>query len=82
MSKSICDNCIHDKVCGEKGHRNPAMKVCAHRLGLIDSTPTISGHKFLTSDFNIPPYQKGWNDALDAIIDTIEEAENDEQGSN
>lgn len=27
--KSICDGCIHNNVCGEEGHLDPAMTFCA-----------------------------------------------------
>ena len=29
---SICGDCIHDKVCGEEGHLDPAMTFCADKV--------------------------------------------------
>lgn len=33
MTKCICENCIHDTVCGEEGHLDPAMTFCAEHIG-------------------------------------------------
>ena len=35
--KTICDNCIHDDVCGMEGHLEPALKFCANKI----STDTL-----------------------------------------
>lgn len=40
---SICGGCIHDKVCGEEGHLDPAMTFCAEKvstdvIGMISRT--------------------------------------------
>lgn len=31
-TKTLCDNCIHDTVCGEEGHLDPAMTFCAYQV--------------------------------------------------
>jgi hypothetical protein len=28
----ICDDCIHDDVCGEEGHRDGGMTHCRHKI--------------------------------------------------
>lgn len=40
---SICGDCIHDRVCGEEGHLDPAMTFCAEKvstdvIGVISRT--------------------------------------------
>ncbi len=40
---SICGDCIHDRVCGEEGHLDPAMTFCAEKVstdvvGMISRT--------------------------------------------
>ena len=40
---SICGDCIHDKVCGEEGHLDPAMTFCVDKvstdvIGMISRT--------------------------------------------
>ncbi len=36
--KTICDNCIHDEVCGCEGHLEPALQFCRDKI----STDTLS----------------------------------------
>lgn len=31
MAKTICDNCIHDGVCGLEGHLDEALTFCANK---------------------------------------------------
>ena len=28
---TLCDGCIHDKICGCEGHRDEGMTFCAHK---------------------------------------------------
>ena len=35
--KTMCDNCIHDDVCGMEGHLEPALKFCGDKI----STDTL-----------------------------------------
>ena len=39
---TICDNCIHDDVCGLEGHLDEALTFCAHRS--VDAQPMRSGY--------------------------------------
>lgn len=55
---SICDDCIHDEVCGEEGHLDPAMTFCAEKIskatfGLMKRVNGL----FMLSD--IAPYING-----------------------
>lgn len=36
--KTICDNCVHDEVCGLEGHLEPALVFCRDKI----STDTLS----------------------------------------
>lgn len=40
---TICDNCIHDEICGLEGHLEPALKYC----GWKEKRPT--GHWIITN---------------------------------
>ena len=35
---TICDNCIHDTVCGEEGHQEAALKHCAYCKAVVLQT--------------------------------------------
>ena len=39
MAKTICDNCIHDEVCGLEGHLDEALTFCANKAA--DVKPVI-----------------------------------------
>jgi len=30
--KTLCDNCIHDDICGMECHLEPALKYCANKI--------------------------------------------------
>lgn len=55
---SICGDCIHDKVCGEEGHLDPAMTFCAEKVS-TDVIGMISRvHGLRLSD--ITPYMQSY----------------------
>lgn len=39
---AICDNCIHDEVCGLEGHLDEALTFCANKAA--DVQPVKRGH--------------------------------------
>ena len=39
---TICDNCIHDEVCGLEGHLDEALTFCANKAA--DVQPVKRGH--------------------------------------
>lgn len=41
MAKTICDNCIHDGVCGLEGHLDEALTFCANKS---TGVPMKRGH--------------------------------------
>lgn len=59
---SICGDCIHDRVCGEEGHLDPAMTFCVEKvstevvgmlsrvrgLRLSDIIPVLEGTRWFT----------------------------------
>ena len=47
---TICDNCIHDCVCGEEGHLDEALTFCAHKT---DIQPVKRGEWINVSVINI-----------------------------
>ena len=47
---TICDNCIHDNVCGLEGHLEEAMTFCVHRVSDVTQQYINSGDSTGMSD--------------------------------
>lgn len=56
--KTICDNCIHDEVCGMEGHLEPALKFCMNKIS--NDTLNIFQHpRMMLRLSDLIPYLKG-----------------------
>ena len=59
--KTICDNCIHDDVCGMEGHLEPALKYCFNKIS-TDTLGAFESKRSILRLSDIIPYLniKGW----------------------
>ena len=56
--KTICNNCIHDDVCGMEGHLEPALKYCFNKIS-TDTLGAFESKREVLRLSDIIPYLEG-----------------------
>lgn len=64
---AICDNCIHDEVCGLEGHLDEALTFCANKAADVQPLSVVAEHikkRLYQTAFNTTEVE-----ARDTIVD-------------
>ena len=58
--KTICDNCIHNAVCGDEGYLEPALKYCFDKISTDTLGAFVSKRELLLLSDIIPYLDGDW----------------------